>query len=103
MEAVVLFTGYALLAIVAVLGALAAHRAADRAQHEANALRVARGRVIALEHAVEALDEKWRRLNGRVSKAQDRPAEPPAAPETPEQTRARLRAEHGLPRVGAEH
>lgn len=107
MAEIVLFTGYSLLAVIAVLGAVASHRAADRAQHETNRVRESRSRLVALEHAVEALHDKFRRLAGRVYQ-RERPAPPPPDPadELPLEEknaliRQRLRAEYGLKQTAA--
>ena len=67
MQDVALFTGYALLAAVACLAAWWSHRAADRAADSATRLTQSRGRIVALEHAVEQLDAKFRQLNGRLN------------------------------------
>lgn len=109
MDELVLFTGYALLAAVAVLGAVAAHRAADRAAHAANTLQQSRGRLVAVEHAAEALDTKLRKLAGRVY-ASERPAKViegetvdlDALPleEKNRLIRERLRAQHGILKRG---
>ena len=66
METLILFTGYALIAVVCVVAAFAAHHAAERAAHAANSLQNSRGRIIALEGATQNLDDKLRKLSGRV-------------------------------------
>jgi len=101
MGAPILFTAYALLAAACFFAAWVAHRAAERAAHHATQLQQARGRLIAAEHSLEALDSRLKRLNGRLDYANRREREAEEAePETPEQTRARLRAGNGLPKVG---
>lgn len=66
MDAWILFTGYALVALWAVGAAVTAHRAAERATHAANALMHSRGRLIALESALETVEARLRKLSGRV-------------------------------------
>jgi hypothetical protein len=76
MDLAILFTGYALLAVVSVLGALAAHRYADKAAEHAARLQQSRGRIVALEHSCEALDTKLRKLAGRVYATEPRRRKP---------------------------
>lgn len=63
-----LCTGFA-LAVIAAVSAIAAHRAATRAEHEAASLRVMRGRVIALEHGLEGMESRVKRVLGTVYEA----------------------------------
>ena len=53
-----------------------------------------------LSEAVERLRLTHQRFAGRVSQRLSSQAEDDKQNETPEQTRARLRAEHGLPKLG---
>lgn len=109
MAELALFTGYALLALIAVGGAVAAHRAADRAAHHASALQQSRGRLVAVEHSVEAVDTKLRKLAGRVY-ASERPAkviegetldlDDMPLEEKNRLIRERLRAQHGILKRG---
>lgn len=52
-----------------------------------------------LEAAIEALQKSNRREFGRLWKLLPN-ERAPSTPETPEETRARLRAEHGVPTIG---
>jgi len=60
-----ILTAFAILGLCAY-GAWRATSAADRAEDAARRLSLSRGRLVALETALEALDSKHRKLAGRV-------------------------------------
>lgn len=102
--AAMLFTVYALLAVVCSVAAVWARRAARDAAHSEQRLMQSRGRLIALEGALEALDAKHRKLAGRVYRTEQREPEPDPTEGLPLEEknrliRERLRSEHGLPKI----
>jgi len=69
---VVLLVVMVLMAGLSTGCAWAAANSADRARREADALRTSRGRIIALEHSVEVLDQRVKRAVGTAYEARSR-------------------------------
>lgn len=80
--AVLLLTGCALFAAIAVVSAMLARQWAADALHSERRLLRQRGDIVALETAVEAFDKKLRVINGRMSAAKR--WEQPEPPQTSE-------------------
>lgn len=104
---VVLCTGCALICVIA---AWVSAKESTRATHEADGLRHSRGRIVALEHSVEVLDQRVKRAVGTAYEARSRARAKtldaargsddvfrtePADDETPEEFQAMLDAQRG--------
>jgi hypothetical protein len=59
-------------ALLAVFAAVLAHRSSEAAHADAQALRESRGRLIAMEHSLEVLDQRVKRVLGTVYEARSR-------------------------------
>lgn len=88
-----------MFAAIAAVAAIVAIRAAHAAQSTGNALAGKLMRHQMLVEEQEALRERVNKLAGRFYRTvrTEREAE---KPETPDEVRARLRTEHGLPKMG---
>lgn len=99
----------ALFAFVALLAVITCNRHASRVERRRRAfedgiakLHSLRTELDALADAQESTTQQLHRLRGKFyrKKQDDGPRPLSAGPETADQVRARLRSEHGLPRVG---
>lgn len=99
---VFLLTGLSTVAAIVCLACVwIALGAVQQCHKRVEQLREDATRIMVLEADSQTLQAQFRRLRGRVyaDERHQAPPEPPAS-ETPEQTRARLRAQHGLPKIG---
>lgn len=86
-----------LFAAIAAASAIVAIRSAAAAQSAANALASKLVQHQLLREEYTALRERVNKLAGRYYRSI---RDEPPKPETAEEVRARLRAEHGLPNIG---